>query len=166
MNVRKRESFIAFKCVKKSPDQRSFLRSPQNLWQEQEFGGAHWLTWTDDLPLTRRLLYHWAKRANREPEFYTFFWVCVEPRPQEVKRCKNVGRLLPLRRSRSATALRHLKRGYEDQNFCIHCWVGYESLHFLRSHSKKTLNRSFKKSRSCTRAWTLGSERALSLLNA
>ena len=151
---------------KKKPRSTELFAFPSESLTRTRIWWCHWLTWTDDLPLTRRLLYHWAKRANREPEFYTFFWVCVEPRPQEVKRCKNVGRLLPLRRSRSATALRHLKRGYEDQNFCIHCWVGYESLHFLRSHSKKTLNRSFKKSRSCTRAWTLGSERALSLLNA
>ena len=151
---------------KKKPRSTVLFAFPSESLTRTRIWWCHWLTWTDDLPLTRRLLYHWAKRANREPEFYTFFWVCVEPRPQEVKRCKNVGRLLPLRRSRSATSLRHLKRGYEDQNFCIHCWVGYESLHFLRSHSKKTLNRSFKKSRSCTRAWTLGSERALSLLNA
>ena len=148
MNVRKRESFIAFKCVKKAPINGAFC-VPLRISDKNKNLVVHWLTWTDDLPLTRRLLYHWAKRANREPEFYTFFWVCVEPRPQEVKRCKNVGRLLPLRRSRSATSLRHLKRGYEDQNFCIHCWVGYESLHFLRSHSKKTLNRSFKKLKFC-----------------
>ena len=87
---------ILIRCVKEKPRTTELFTLSSESLTRTRIWWCHWLTWTDDLPLTRRLLYHWAKRANREPEFYTFFWICVEHRPQEVKRCKKwIARALP-----------------------------------------------------------------------